>query len=114
MSSITASALSGLQAASMRASVAAQNTANALSKNFKALDYTQTANGTGGVAASVVVRNPATVQVANAQGGVDILPNVALEEEAVNLQLATYDFKANAMVLSVQNKLSKDTIDILA
>ena len=111
--SITSAAISGLQASEKRVAVAASNVANSSSPNARALDVVQQAVS-GGVSSDIVVRNPATVTVADSAGGTQVLPNVSLEEELVNSQLALYDFKANAQVLKTQRDLEKTLLNVLA
>ncbi len=107
-------ALSGIRSAEYRVAVAAQNIANATTKNFKALDYTQTSNGDGGVRGEVTTRNPATIVTIDGSGNPVQVPNVALDQELLNTQIAINDFQANATVLKTAKDLQKNLIDILA
>lgn len=123
-------ALSGLNAASRRLGVSANNVANLSSTTrtaadgslvndpFKPQRVAQTSLPSGGVRTDVVqVSNPtATVfdpssPVASEDGTLEI-PNVSLEEEVVDQQLATYTFKANLKVLKVQKELDEALLDI--
>ena len=112
--SIISSSLAGLQAAQQRAVVAAQNTANANTPNAKALDYTQTTGTNGDVQGSVTYRNPATIKTIDSDGNDVDLPNIDLNEEALNIQGALNDFQANTKVLQVAKDTQKHLIDILA
>lgn len=125
-------ALTGLNAASRRLGVSASNVANLSSTVRTAEDgslvndpyrpqrVVQTSLPSGGVRADVVeagvpiVRVPdPSSPVAAADGTVEI-PNVSLEEEAVEQQLATYTFKANLKVLKTQKELDEALLDISA
>ena len=94
--------------------MAADNIANAESVDYKAKDVVQSTDASGGVNTRVVERNPATVPVPNAEGGVDQRPNVSLEEEVVQAQVATYSAQANLKVLQIADKLDKYLLDIQA
>lgn len=113
MSTITNS-LAGLRAAQQRAAVAAQNVSNANTKKFKALDFTQTADSSGTVSGKVSYRTPATVKTLDGEGNEVELPNVDLNEEVLNGQIAVNDFQANAKVLKTAKDLQQNLIDILA
>jgi flagellar basal body rod protein FlgC len=93
---------------------AASNIANANSSNFKALDVLQSSLATGGVSTKVVDRTPATVQTTDAQGNVVTQPNVNLETEVIEADVATYSAKANLKLLQTQNQLDKYLLDIQA
>ena len=114
MVNVSAVALSGLYANEKRIAVAADNIANAQSVDFKAKEVQQSANEAGGVSTRVVEKSPATVAVATSNGGVEQRPNVSLEEEVVNAQVATYGAQANIKVLQAQDKLNKYLLDIQA
>jgi flagellar basal-body rod protein FlgC len=124
-------AVSGLGAAGRRLSVSADNIANQLSTSTR-LDgqvlhqpYTpkevqQVSLQTGGVQSVVRDKTPAKTTVfapenpdAKPDGTLD-LPNVSLEEEAVNMKMATYDYKANLSVIKVQGNMEKNLLDILS
>lgn len=114
MTSITANALSGLRANQTKLLVASENIANAQSSNYDAKQVELRANGAGGVEAEIVEKTPSRLAVLNAEGQQQELPNVSLEEEIVNAELATYNFKANATVIRSEQALGKRLIDILA
>ncbi len=114
MVDVSAIALSGFNASAQRLAVSANNIANANSDGFKAQDVVQTSSPAGGVRADVVTRSPATVSVAAADGGTRELPNVSLEQEVVNSDIATYSAQANLKVLQTQKKLDQYLLDIQA
>jgi flagellar basal body rod protein FlgC len=114
MVNVSAVALSGVFVNEKRIAVAAENIANANTKNFAAKELALASNTGGGVSARVVAKNLATVPVANNQGGVDQLPNVSLEQELVSLNLSTYSAQANLKVLKTQDQLDKYLLDIQA
>lgn len=122
-------ALSGLKSASQRLEISAKNVANAQSThtivNGQRTDqpYTpqqpsQTTLATGGVITAARDVNPATVKQFNPQSdnadadGVAEIPNVDLEQEAVNQVIAAYDYKANLKALKTQLDLEKSLLDI--
>lgn len=114
MVSVAAVALSGVFANEKRLAVAAENIANANTKDFAAKELELSSNAGGGVSSRVVTKNPATVSVPNNEGGVDQLPNVSLEEELVGANIATYGAQANLKVLQIQKKLDEYLLDIQA
>jgi flagellar basal body rod protein FlgC len=114
MVSVSSVALSGLFANEKRIAVAADNIANANTSGFEAKDLALSSNAGGGVSARVVKQNPATVPVANNEGGVDQLPNVSLEKQLVDVNIATYSAQANLKVLKAQDQLNKYLLDIQA
>ena len=115
-----ATALSGLNAASLRLYSSANNIANAnttglevagkRSGNYTPTDVVQTAvEPEGGVSASLVARDPSAVNRSSA-GNNDpasrdnsTFPNINLAEEIVKADIATYDFKANLKSLKASN-----------
>ncbi|MFM9889053.1 MAG: flagellar basal body rod C-terminal domain-containing protein [Rickettsiales bacterium] len=109
-------ALSGLYASEQRLANAANNLANSDSSNYKATDIAQSTDASGGVNTRVVLRNPATVQVAdnNSPTGVSERPNVSPERELVDANVASYTFKANLKVLKVAEDINKTLLDIQA
>ena len=112
MSSI-GSTVSALFASQLRVSNAANNIANATSKNFTPQDVVQT-NDAGSVHAELVDRTPSTYKTLNASGEQEDTPNVDTTLEVIQAQIGTYDFKANATVLKTQQQLQKKLLDILA
>jgi len=130
---VTSIALSGLNAAEKRLSVSANNIANAntttsldssgntINQAYRAQTVVQSTQQNGGVRADVRTADTPTIRVAAAEGdrlaaedGTIEIPNVALDEELVNQQIASYDFKANVKVLKVQDNLTKSLLDIVA
>jgi flagellar basal body rod protein FlgC len=114
MVNVNAVALSGVFANEKRIAVAADNIANANTKDFAAKKLELSSNAGGGVSTRVVEKNPATVAVPNNEGGVDQLPNVSLEEELVSLNLSTYGAQANLKVIKTQDEMNKYLLDIQA
>ena len=125
-------ALSGLNAATQRLGVSASNVANLSSTVRTAEDgslvndpyrpqrVVQSSQSSGGVRTDVVeVSNP-TIRVYDpaspvaAEDGTVELPNVSLEEEVMQQQLATYTFKANLKVLKTQQELDEALLDTKA
>lgn len=118
------SALSGIAAASKRIQVSANNLANQNStqtnNNGQITDqpYTpqrvdQISLSNGGVQAIVKDVNPATVDVPDLQTGqLTKSPNVDTANELIQMQLASYDFKANLKTIKVQDELFKNLLDI--
>lgn len=124
------SALSGLNAASNRLGISADNVANQFSTDTlkdgaltgtppAPQDAVQASLSGGGVQVSARERTPATTQVfapenpAADEAGFLKLPNTDLEEEAVTQILAKYDFKANLKTLDAADDVLGATLDIL-
>lgn len=123
--------LSGMNAASARLGNSANNVANiestALVREGKTLqetylpkDIVQISQEAGGTDAYLKPRTPATVKVsdpenpaADADGMVE-KPNVSLDEEVVQQQMATYDFKANLKALKAQDEMEQSLLDMTA
>ncbi len=125
ISSATSIAVSGLQAASKRLSNSANNIANqsstlsqvngeTVAEPFHPSDVLQTSLSSGGVQTELRERQPATVAVADGNGGVTQVPNVNTEEEVIAQQFASYDFKANLKVIEAQNETIQSVLDIIA
>ena len=110
---ITNIAVSGMNAAEKRLANAANNIVNARTPDYQATDATARSLENGGVTVDIRERDPATVEVAT-ENGTQNLPNVSLEQEAVNSVTASYDFQANAKLLKVQKELDKALLDIQA
>lgn len=120
MISPISSALSGLNAASKRVAVSADNIANQFSKNYVPQRAGQVSLGAGGIQTIVTPINPPTVTVfnpadpdADANGAVQ-LPNVDVANELANMMVASYDFKANLKSIKVTDKMQQSLLDILA
>jgi flagellar basal-body rod protein FlgC len=126
MNPVLSTALSGLQAATNRVAVSANNIANALTSRpttpgaptpkgvFKAQEVTQRSVGGGGVATDVWDKNPATVTGADSSSptGLSAFPNVDFVEEVVNQAVAVASYRANAAVIRTQQKLDDALLDI--
>ncbi|KPF69944.1 hypothetical protein IP84_03440 [beta proteobacterium AAP99] len=101
MSPLTApaasTALSGLNAASLRMAASANNVANMNTPGYRRLGVEQAAlpsssTQPGGVAASVTQASE---------------PGVELTEEVVEQKMALYSFKANVLVLQTQDEMQR-------
>jgi flagellar basal-body rod protein FlgC len=136
MSSISAIALSGLNAASRRLQVSASNVANSQTTGalpnadgtvpagapvaYAPLALVQTADAGGGVQTSITTVTPSTTAVFDPQAsfanqdGLVAAPNVDLAQEFVGQLLASYSFAANAAVLKADDRNTKALIDITA
>lgn len=131
MSTAIGSALSGLAAAGKRIEVAADNLANQSStatkvngvtsnKSYIPKDVVQISLGAGGVRSeirdvtnpTVKYHDPESTQ-ADEQGFVDF-PNVDTAEQLVNMQIASYDYKANLKSIKIIDKLSQNLLDMLS
>jgi flagellar basal-body rod protein FlgC len=125
-----ATSLTGLHASSTRVANSANNTANisSSSKNvngetireaYTPVDTFQTSlRPQGGTKAITRERDPATVpvydphnQLANDEGIIEY-PNVDLDEELVEQQIATYDYKANLNALKTADEMMESMLDI--
>ena len=136
MSSISAIALSGLNAASLRLQVSASNVANAGSTGalpnanstvpagspqaYAPLEVVQSASVGGGVQTSVTTVTPSTTAVFDPQAsfanqdGLVAAPNVDLASEFVGQLLASYSYAANAIVLKADDRMTQSLLDITA
>jgi len=128
MVSAVNAAVSGLDAATKRLQVSANNTANQSSTqsnvNGQVVDkpYTpqqvdQVTLSSGGVQAKVRDVNPPTtteVNPSNPQGNTQQVPNVNPQQEVLNKQLASYDFKANLKTIKVANDTLNSLLNITA
>jgi flagellar basal-body rod protein FlgC len=135
MSSISAIALSGMNAAARRLDVSASNVANVGSSGalpaadgtvpagepqaYVPLQVVQTDVAGGGTQTDVTSVRPSSVasfdpqaSFAN-QDGLVAAPNVDLATELIS-QLARYSFAANAAVMKVDNEMSQTLIDTMA
>lgn len=123
-------AISGIQAATRRFGVSADNVANLRSRGvpngpegadaegFRPRESQDTAQPTGGVSSTARLVSPASVQIyapdspeADADGVVD-LPNVALEREAVTQSLASRQLEASVATLRTADELTRRILDI--
>jgi flagellar hook protein FlgE len=92
-------ALSGMNAASLRLDTSANNVANSLTPGYKRQTTEQQATPGGGVAT--------TVTQADAEGE-------SLAEDLVTQIDASYQFKANLKVLQTQDRLLGTLVDLRA
>lgn len=124
--------LSGLNAASRRLDVAANNIANISSTRtqtadgavtnqpYRAQEAVQVSLSAGGVQLLVQPSSAPVEQVyapddpAADEAGVVKLPNVNLEDQVVQSKIAGYDYKANLKTIATQDKLSDSLLDLLA
>jgi flagellar basal-body rod protein FlgC len=136
MSSISAIAVSGLNAASRRLEVSASNVANIASTGalpatngtvaigapqaYQPLRLNQTESANGGTQTSVTAAAPSYVAISDPQApfanqdGLVAAPNVDLSQEAINQMIASYSFSANAAVLKAADHISKTLLDTTA
>ena len=134
MSIASTIAVSGLNVASLRLQVAANNIANSLSDGplpgaanpdnvppaYTPLRVNQTDLAGGGTSATVSSVSPATVSTfdptasfANVDGFV-ASPNVDLANEMIQLLIARYTFAANAQVIRADAQMSAALLNITA
>jgi flagellar basal-body rod protein FlgC len=121
-------ALSGLNAASQKASVAASNIANVDTTGsltdpahapYTPVDTQQTTGPDGTVQSNLVARNPAFVPAydptspfANSDGQVGV-PNVDLATEAVNLDIAKITYAASAKVIKTESEMQDELLKMV-
>ncbi len=122
--------LTGMYAASKRLSNSAQNVANIHSTsqlvNGRHIEKTPSATEvvqssmepTGGVRSEVRMRDPGTIKVfapdslsADPDGMVEF-PNVSLEEEMMQQEISTYDYKANLKVMEAADDMYRSLLNI--
>jgi len=120
------SAVSGLAASSRKIQVSANNIANQFSTKSVIDGQTvdtpyvpqrvdQVSLSNGGVQAQVRDVNPATTTIPDTQnGGLQEVPNVDLANELIQMQVASYDFKANLKSIKVQDNIFKSVLDIIS
>ncbi len=129
-------ALSGMQAAETRLSIAANNIVNIGSAGHtekgaqengdnSVLPYQPMAPSSssalgGGVVVTATPVEPRSVSVFNPgnpladSGGLVAYPNVSLAEQVVELKMATLSYKANASVLEAESDLLGSLLDSLS
>lgn len=124
-------AVTGLHASSLRMQTSANNVANVHSTTsridgervlqpYHAQETVQTSLEPGGVSAKTRTRDPATVllpdadNVAAREDGLTAYPNVSLDEEVVQQQIASYDYKANLNVIETADDMSEALLNITA
>jgi flagellar basal-body rod protein FlgC len=129
MTSVFGISVSGLNAASKRLEVSANNIANkdstrtikdgqVTNEPYHAQRAQSISQANGGV--SVVVRdeNPPTVTTFNPgadnadANGQSEVPNVALEKELIDQNIASYDYKANLKAIKIQNNVFEELLRI--
>lgn len=116
--------VSGLNAAQVRLQVSANNIANANTKNYRAQEVVQTPRPSGGVDAKVVSRTPIPPATPSDSDGdndseaQDVSSsdanNVSVDQQVVDAQIASYDYKANLRVLKTENDLQQSLLDVRA
>lgn len=126
MNPVSAIALSGLNASTLRLRAAASNIANARSAGavgaasnaYAPVEVQQTAQAQGGVAAGLAPSSRAALLTydpaaayANAQGYV-ATPNVDLVSETVELATTGYAFAANLAVLRTADDMARAMLDV--
>lgn len=99
MNSIASIALSGMNAASTSLATSAHNIANAQTPNFRRQLTEQAAQPDGGVSVSLA-------QAAE--------PGASLAEDVVRQIEAAYEFKANVLSLTTQDRLLGSLLDTTA
>jgi flagellar basal-body rod protein FlgC len=133
MSSISAIAVSGMNAAAQRLEVSASNVANVFTTGalpaangtvaagapqaYQPLLLNQTASANGGTQTSVTAAAPSYVAISDPQApfanqvGLVAAPNVDISLETINQMMASYSFAANAGVLKAQDQMTKTLLD---
>lgn len=130
MVDIIKTALSGLNAATARAGVAANNIANA--GNIGAIDpkngpaaYTpqdiiSVSTPTGGITTTVQSRAPATVEAydpnnpyADPETGQIAVPNIDLAHETIQLKMAEIAYKSSAAVMRTTSQMQDALLKII-
>jgi flagellar basal-body rod protein FlgC len=115
--------LSGLQAATKRFNVAANNIVNASTtsrpgeQGFVPFRIVNTPRPGGGLTAEAVPVNPPSIPLfnpdspnANADGLVNF-PNVSLVEEIVQLKMAEHTYKASALIIKTALETERTLLD---
>lgn len=120
-------ALSGLTASLRKLDTAANNIANVSTSGaltpengpepYSAQLTTQQTVSSGGVKTNIINKDPGFITAyapnspfANTDGEIGI-PNVDLAEEAVNLKLAEYAYKANLKVIETTSELTDELLE---
>ena len=136
MSSISAIAVSGMNAAARRLEVSASNVANVFSTGalpaangtvaagapqaYQPLQLNQTASATGGTQTSVTTAAPSYVAISDPQApfanqnGLVAAPNVDISQEMFNQMIASYNFTANAVTFKAQDQMNQTLLDTTA
>ena len=133
MSSISAIAVSGMNAAAQRLEVSASNVANVFTTGalpaangtvaagapqaYQPLLLNQTASANGGTQTSVTAAAPSYVAISDPQApfanqvGLVAAPNVDISLETINQMMASYSFTANAGVLKAEDQMTNTLHD---
>jgi flagellar basal-body rod protein FlgC len=136
MSSISAIAVSGMNAATRRLEVSASNVANVFTTGtlpatngtvpagapqaYQPLLLNETASANGGTQTSVTAAAPSYVAISDPQApfanqaGLVAAPNVDISHELINQMIASYSFTANATVLKAQDHMTETLLDTTA
>ena len=136
VSSISAIAVSGMNAAARRLEVSASNVANVTTTGalpaangtvaagapqaYQPLLLNETASANGGTQTSVTAAAPSYVAISDPQApyanqaGLVAAPNVDIAQETINQMIASYSFTANATVLKAQDHMTKTLLDTTA
>lgn len=136
VSSISAIAVSGMNAAAQRLEVSASNVANVFTTGalpaangtvaagapqaYQPLLLNQTASANGGTQTSVTAAAPSYVAISDPQApfanqnGLVAAPNVDISQEMINQMIASYSFTANAGVLKAEDLMTKTLLDTTA
>ena len=120
MASALTIALSGLNAATTRIDVSANNIANQFSTStsvngkqssttFTPQVVDQISLSSGGVLAQITNAN-----TASSQGDPTALPQVDSANELIQQNIASYDYKANLQTIKTQNSLFNSLLNILS
>lgn len=134
MSSISAIALSGLNAATRRLEATASNVANVRSNGalpaadgtvpagapqaYAPLRVDQTEMANGGTATSVSTAQPSYLPAADPQApyanqdGMVAAPNVDLGQEMVDLMITSYTYTANLATMKAGDRMTKTLLDV--
>ncbi len=123
VSSVTGTAVAGLQAAERRLQNSADNIAN-LGASLEAKHHTSqlTAQAVkavtmqeGGVKTADVSAEPFATSATEGDDSENVPRSpVSLENEIVNQKIATYDYKANLHVLKAADTMTKNLLDIVS
>ncbi len=101
MSSISAIAMSGMNAARVSLNVAASNVANASTEGYGRLQLTNTEAANGGVEAAVSVSS-------------DGNDRESLAEDLVSARQSVYQFSANAQMIRTEDQMIGSLLDTRA
>ena len=136
MSSISAIAVSGMNAATQRLEVSASNVANIATTGalpatngtvaagapqaYQPLRLNETASADGGTQTSVTAAAPSYVAVSDPQApfanqdGLVAAPNVDISQELIDQMIASYSFTANAGILKAADQMTRTLLDTTA